>query len=177
MGRCIQRGCIWSNETVEEVPTCYIPKQIGGYRLHEVLHHPTNYSHNYTIIRRSANHSQTATSSLSLFGHDIDSLNVRVSISGTDMLRLTIGDKDKERYQPPVPLRWHPTESASSITPKIKFELTQTTFGQIGFRIRRTDTQSILFDTSFFAEGFIYADKFIQFITTIPSRNIYGKKL
>ena len=57
----------------------------------------------------------------------------------------------------------------------IKFEMTRTMYGQVGFRIRRTNTNSIIFDTSFFAEGFVYDDKYIQMITTVPSRNVYGK--
>ena len=111
----------------------------------------------------------------SIYGRDIDHLNVQVSVSGTDLIRVTIRDEDRSRYEVPVPIRWQSSSVPSSVKAKIQFEMTKTSSGQAGFRVRRTDTQSIIFDTSFFAEGFIYADQYLQLITTIPSRNVYGK--
>jgi maltase-glucoamylase len=90
------------------------------------------------------------------------------------MIRLTIRDRDKQRYEVPVPIEWRSSISPSSVKTKLKFEMTKTTNNQIGFRVKRTDTQSILFDTTLFAEGFIYDDKYLQLITTIPSKNVYG---
>jgi len=91
------------------------------------------------------------------------------------MIRLTIRDAENDRYEVPVPIQWKPTSVFSSIKAKIQFEMTKTSNGQVGFRVKRTDTQTIIFDTSFFAHGFIYDNQFIQFITTIPSTNVYGK--
>lgn len=110
-----------------------------------------------------------------MYGHDIDHLNVKISVSGTDMIRLTIRDAEKDRYEVPVPIQWLPKVSSLSDMPRIQFETTKTSHGQVGFRVRRTDTRTIIFDTSYFAHGFIYDDQFIQFITTIPSTNVYGK--
>jgi alpha-glucosidase (family GH31 glycosyl hydrolase) len=90
------------------------------------------------------------------------------------MIRLTIRDEDKSRYEVPVPIQWQPSLAPSSVKAKLKFEMTKTSNGQSGFRVKRTDTQTIIFDTSYFAEGFIYDDKYIQLMTTIPSRNVYG---
>ena len=89
------------------------------------------------------------------------------------MIRLTIRDAMKDRYEVPVPIEWHPTSKKG----KIQFEMIKTSNEQVGFRIKRTDTRTILFDTSYFAHGFIYDDQFIQFITTIPSRNVYGNSI
>jgi hypothetical protein len=112
-----------------------------------------------------------------MYGDDIDHLNLTASISGTDMIRLSIRDMNKDRYEVPVPIHWQPSvSSSSSVKPKIQFEMTKTSSGQSGFRVRRTDTQTIIFDTSYFAHGFTYSDKYTQFITTIPSANVYGKK-
>jgi hypothetical protein len=91
------------------------------------------------------------------------------------MIRLTIRDADNDRYEVPVPIQWQPTSLSSSIKPKIQFEMTKTSNGKAGFRVKRTDTHTIIFDTSFFAHGFVYDNQFIQFITTIPSSNVYGK--
>lgn len=91
------------------------------------------------------------------------------------MIRLTIRDATKDRYEVPVPIEWRPTSMSTKTSAKLQFEMTKTTNEQVGFRIKRTDTHAIIFDTTYFAHGFIYDDQFIQFITTIPSRNIYGR--
>jgi hypothetical protein len=116
--------------------------------------------------------SKTRSNEFSIYGNDIDHLNVQVSVSGTDMIRLTIRDEEKQRYEVPVPIQWQSSLAPSSVKAKLKFEMTKTTNGQSGFRVRRTDTQTTIFDTSYFAEGFIYDNQFIQLITTIPSRNL-----
>jgi alpha-glucosidase (family GH31 glycosyl hydrolase) len=113
----------------------------------------------------------TDATEFSIYGNDIDHLDVQVSVSGTDMIRLTIRDANKARYEVPVPIQW---KSSSSDKSKLQFSMTKTANNQTGFRVQRTDTKSIIFDTTLFAEGFIYDDKFLQLITTIPSRNIYG---
>jgi alpha-glucosidase (family GH31 glycosyl hydrolase) len=110
----------------------------------------------------------------SIYGNDIDHLDVQVSVSGTDMIRLTIRDANKERYEVPVPIQWQSSLASSSVKSKLQFSMTKTANNQTGFRVQRTDTKSIIFDTTLFAEGFIYDDKFLQFITTIPSKNVYG---
>ncbi|CAF1296131.1 unnamed protein product [Rotaria sordida] len=111
----------------------------------------------------------------SIFNHDINKLDIQVSVSGPEMIRMTIRDASATRYEVPVLIHWDPLVSIA-FPARIKFEMTQNEYGQNGFRVKRTDTQSILFDTSFFANGFVYDDKFIQIITTIPSRNIYEKR-
>lgn len=113
----------------------------------------------------------------SLYGHDVDLLNVQMSVSGQDMIRLTIRDATKDRYEVPVPIEWHPTSMSTKKNAKLQFELTKTVNEQVGFRIKRTDTHAVIFDTTYFAHGFIYDDQFLQFITTIPSRNVYGKRI
>ena len=60
-------------------------------------------------------------------------------------------------------------------------ELTETQYNQTGLRVKRqlsstsSDQDPILSDTTYFAEGFIYANQFLQIITTLPSNNIYGE--
>ena len=110
-----------------------------------------------------------------IYGQDVDHLKVQVSVSGVDKIRLTVRDADKDRYEVPVPIRWQSASIPSSAKAKIEFEMPETTDGHVGFRVRRTDTKTLLFDTSYFAHGFVYDDKFIQLITTIPSANVYGK--
>ncbi|CAF0745626.1 unnamed protein product [Didymodactylos carnosus] len=183
---------------------CYVPKSKGGYELigqestkqygihYKLKRLSTKPAHKVPIQRmqnyRLHNHLQkqqliapvetlidTKQSEFSLFGNDIDNLRLEMTTSGTDMIRLKITDLDHERYEVPVPIVWRPDPTTSHVArQKIKFRLTHTQYKQAGIQIVRTDTNAILFDTSFFAEGFIYDDKYLQFMTTIPSRNIYG---
>jgi hypothetical protein len=166
---CTDRGCVWDPNAGSGITTCYIPIETGGYGLTGTPNQLSNAITQYTLARLI-----DPTNNFSLFNHDISNLDVQVSISGTDMIRMTIRDANAQRYEVPVPIQWTPS-APSSYLPKIKFQMTNTSNGQVGFRVQRTYTQSILFDTSFFTNGFIYDDKFLQMITTIPSRNIYGK--
>lgn len=166
----MSRGCSWDTSVGAGIPACYVPKEKGGYGQTDP---PSALSD--SITRYSLSRLSTKPNDFSIYGRDIDHLNVQVSVSGTDLIRVTIRDEDQSRYEVPVPIRWQSSAVPSSVKAKIQFEMTKTSSGQAGFRVRRTDTQSIIFDTSFFAEGFIYADQYLQLITTIPSRNVYGK--
>ena len=161
---CTARGCAWDANPGSGITTCYVPIEIGGYKLNGTSNQLSNASTQYGITRIS--------NEFSIFNHDINNLDVEVSVSGIDMIRMTVGDRNNKRYEVPVPITWNP--SVPSYSPRIKFQMTNTPNGQVGFRVERTDKQSVLFDTSFFANGFVYDDKFIQIVTTIPSRNIYG---
>jgi hypothetical protein len=195
---CFARGCIYDSVSESDDPFCSIPIQKGGYKLisssKQILNDIIQYNlsrisikpHFMSSSKSNLNSSVQSSSNLtdllrpeltefSMYGHDIDHLNVQISISGTDMIRLTIRDADNDRYEVPVPIQWQPTSISSSTKPKIQFEMTKTSNGQSGFRVKRTDTQTIIFDTSFFAHGFVYDNQFIQFVTTIPSTNVYGK--
>lgn len=197
---CFARGCIYDSVAQFNYPSCYIPIEKGGYQVISsskqlsdgIIHYnlsrlstkpdlvlSSQMNLNYRINSRqsSSNLKHILTSEpneFSLYGHDINHLNVQVSHSGTDMIRLTIRDADNDRYEVPVPIQWQSTSIPQSIQSKLQFEITKTSHKQVGFRIKRTDTQTIIFDTSIFAHGFIYDNQFIQFITTIPSNNVYG---
>ena len=167
---CTARGCVWDSNSQVGNPTCYIPKEKGGYELKQGPDQISNAMTLYSLGRLSSESSR-----FSMFNRDIENLKVQVSVSGPDMVRLTIRNENAERYEVPVPLKWTPSVPPTSAPPKIQFQMKKTVNKQIGFRILRTDdTQSLLFDTTFFANGFIYDDHFLQIITTIPSRNIYG---
>ncbi|CAF0867380.1 unnamed protein product [Adineta ricciae] len=196
---CASRGCTWQVASQSGYPACFIPKEKGGYGQTESAQQLSDAVTRYSLSRLSKKPNlnrgnvpketddshqpspshlkelaTTRASEFSMYGNDIDHLNVQASVSGTDMIRLTIRDADQSRYEVPVPIQWKAALPPASVRTKIKFEMTKTANGQAGFRVRRTDTQSIIFDTSFFAEGFIYDNQFIQIVTTIPSRNVYG---
>lgn len=95
---------------------------------------------------------------------------------------LVDGNITNERYEVPVPVTWNQT-SIQAEEQKLRFELTINQYNQVGLRVRRrrmstnnsiSDDDPILFDTTYFPEGFIYEDQFLQFITTLPSHNVYG---
>ncbi|CAF1383171.1 unnamed protein product [Adineta ricciae] len=166
---CTARGCVWDPNAGLNITTCYIPLEKGGYGLVGEPNVISNTTTRYTLNRQAI----SAANDVSLFNRDIDDLDVQVSISDVNMVRMTIRDANSQRYEVPVPIRWNPLVS-SAMPPRIQFQMTKTTNDQVGFRVRRTNTQSIIFDTTFFANGFIYDDNFLQLVTTIPSRNIYG---
>ena len=161
---CFARGCSWDVSDNKDAPSCFIPKDKGGYEQQGLPSKISDSITHYSLKRLSTNE-------FSIFRNDIDELNVEVSQSGSNMIRLTIRDATKKRYEVPVPIQWKPNLAEDN---KLKFELTKTEQNQTGFRIRRADTRTILFDTTNFAEGFIFDDKYLQLITTIPSRNVYG---
>jgi hypothetical protein len=193
---CFARGCIYDSVTQSNYPACYVPIQKGGYRS-SAPENILNMITQYTLTRVSKKPERRAPAQLnrdyrrppsnlkeivttdsnefSIYGHDIDRLNVQVSVSVNDMIRLTIRDAEKDRYEVPVPIHWQPAAQSTKTKAKIQFEMTRTSNGQAGFRVRRTDTRSIIFDTTDFAHGLIYDNQFIQFITTVPSTNVYGK--
>ena len=180
---CADRGCTWNSGAGSDSPTCYIPIDKGGYELKQGPHPLSTAVNEYTLGRLSAKSSPLSLSAgdagasrFSMFNRDINNLKVQVSVSGPDMIRMTIRNADAPRYEVPVPLQWTPSAPATSAPAKITFQMTKTESGQVGFRVVRTGTQALLFDTTFFANGFIYDDQFLQIITTIPSRNIYGKR-
>ncbi|CAF3630946.1 unnamed protein product [Adineta steineri] len=164
---CIARGCAWDLSQGPGIVACYVPKEKGGYSMTKPSKQISDAVTQYSLDRLSK-------TNFSLYGKDIENLNVQVSVSGSSKIRMTIRDSNAERYEVPVPIQWHPMVPTNSSPAQFKFEITKTVNEQIGFRIRRTSTQSILFDTSLFAEGFIYDDQYIQIITTTPSRNNYG---
>ncbi|CAF1064253.1 unnamed protein product [Rotaria sordida] len=97
------------------------------------------------------------------------------------MIRMKITDANTNnyRYEVPVPITWRATTSQSQ-QQNLRFELTETQYNQTGLRVRRQmgttigDNDPILFDTTYFAEGFICDNQFLQIITTLPSKNVYG---
>ncbi|CAF3736759.1 unnamed protein product [Rotaria sordida] len=197
---CFARGCNYDGITNVDHPSCYVPIEKGGYNINSTAEQISDAIIQYNLTRHSVKPNlapskqpsvryryyrrlrpsnvkelvTTEANEFSMYGHDSDHLNVQISVSGTDMIRLTIRDAEKDRYEVPVPIKWRPTPVSSSDKAKIQFEMTETSFEQAGFRVRRTDTQTIIFDTSYFAHGFVYDNQFIQFITTIPSTNVYG---
>lgn len=198
--KCFARGCIWDSAQDLTYPSCYVPKEKGGYNLTQMKQvSDTLFQYNLTRISKKPTHTlfshghsrrlpprppsdvkQLVTkkpNEFSMYNHDVEHLKVDLTRSGPDMMRLTIRDADHDRYEVPVPLHWQPTPLKASNPPRMECEMTKTSNGQVGFRIRRTDTRTLLFDTSLFAHGFIYDEKFLQFVTTIPSRNIYGKTM
>ncbi|CAF3950314.1 unnamed protein product, partial [Rotaria sp. Silwood2] len=197
---CFARGCNYDGITEIDHPSCYISLEKGGYYVTSSAEQLSDAIIQYNLTRISVkpnlnpsskpslnyryNRRQypsnvkelltTEPNEFSIYGHDSDHLNVQISVSGTDMIRLTIRDAEQDRYEVPVPIQWQPAAISTSTKGKIQFEMTETSFGQAGFRVKRTDTQTIIFDTSYFAHGFIYDNQYIQFITTIPSTNVYG---
>lgn len=182
-GLCQQRGCEYDTNASQPIPTCYIPSDKGGYGFTGYNIPTTDALTTFNLTRlppkncpakkKRSKRSSNPTQKFSLSNSEIEKLTVTVSQSGSDKLRLTIRDLNAKRYEVPVPINWI-SAAPQSVAPKLQFQLTRNMHGQVGFRVTRSNNSTILFDTSSFAHGFIYDDRFIQFITTIPSQNVYG---
>lgn len=180
---CAARGCNWDTAARHQAPSCYIPIEKGGYTLDSEPVAISSAINQFNLTRVSTRtcvarslrfrRSSNTAQQYSLFNRDVNHLNVQVSVSGTDKIRLTIRDANRDRYEVPVPIQWQPS-APSSIAAKMNFQITKNPSGQIGFRVVRTKTSSILFDTTAFVNGFVYDDRYLQIITTTSSRNVYG---
>ncbi|CAF4371593.1 unnamed protein product, partial [Rotaria sordida] len=155
------RGCTCDSNTTTNIPSCYIPIEKGGYNLTKP---PTQLSDAitiYTLSRLSTKPIQvrslksaeliykysltnrvmeTRMNEFSMFGGDINDLQVQVSLSGSDKIRMTVRDAHAQRYEVPIPIIWKPSAPFTSSLSKIKFEITKTPYGQVGFQVQRTNT-------------------------------------
>ncbi|CAF5166453.1 unnamed protein product, partial [Rotaria sp. Silwood1] len=162
---CTARGCTWVSNAATNTPSCYIPIEKGGYNLTESSSQISDVITIYKLSRLSIKATQIRSlkypelvykysltnqitnariNEFSMFGDDIHDLNVQVSLSGSDKIRMTIRDANAKRYEVPVPIIWQPLVPLTPSSLKIKFEITKTPYGQVGFRVQRTNTQSIL---------------------------------
>lgn len=92
---CEARGCIWDANAfnaTSNTTSCYVPKFKGGYSLRNESVINDSSEVLYTVDRfgtdRTANNS-----AFSLFNNNIERLNVRLTVSGTNMLRIKITGK------------------------------------------------------------------------------------
>jgi hypothetical protein len=69
----------------------------------------------------------------SVFNRGVHNLDVHVSVLLTNIIRVTIRDANAQRYEVPVPIQWNPS-TPSSFPATIKFQMTNTSNGQVGFR-------------------------------------------
>ncbi|XP_050403277.1 maltase-glucoamylase [Patella vulgata] len=160
-GECSRRKCIWRPiSDVDKVPNCYINNDLYGYSL--VSNTTSNNGKDMMFNLKWRNKSQ-------MFTGDIHNITLSVQYINDNFIRFKIYDPNNQRYEVPVPVD---LQRSSATSPKYQLEHGNSDTTGFWFRIRRTSTNKILWDTSI--GGLTFADQFLQIVTRLPSNNIYG---
>ncbi|KHN87200.1 Maltase-glucoamylase, intestinal [Toxocara canis] len=148
VSECPFRGCIHDENLLQ--PSCYFSKMIGYVE--------STRSDKTTILVKK-------TEAMNPFSEDISPIYlIEQFISGTT-LNIRIGANN--RFEPPLNLPRNPVSSTDSLY----LERSNKT-GIFSFKVRRTSTKSVIWDTSI--GGLLFGDQYIQIAAFLGSSEIYG---
>jgi hypothetical protein len=185
---CVNRGCIWDTSSeINTIPLCYFPPGTG-----------------YTSISGPAGTfilTKKADSVKNPFGTDVNNviakstmlgktLNLRFEVQGgsprsdLNILPIKFATQIGFSYEVPLGIPKNPSTSSDSLQFNVANAGTSNLFQ---FTITRASTKTNLWDTSIgklwnlirvkillFLGGLLFADKYIQIATLLPSTNVYG---
>ncbi|CAH1773121.1 unnamed protein product [Owenia fusiformis] len=158
--KCKARGCIWEKNTdIYRVPWCYLPRLDYGYT--ETDRNPTT-NPTGTIYRLERK------SNMSMFGGDIDVINLKVEETTDTMMRFKFFDPNENRYEVPIPLN---IPAGSATNPLYEYEAA-TENNVFSLKIKRKSTGNVIWDMGI--GGFTFGNQFLQIATRLPSTNVYG---
>ncbi|XP_063403845.1 maltase-glucoamylase-like [Mytilus trossulus] len=157
---CKRRGCIWA-PVVESlsVPFCYINTSIYGYTQTSESSHGISTA----IDLKWQNKSQ-------MFQDDIESIRMIVTKHSNKLLQVKIIDPSDERYEVPVNFNKIPAPNREGTDYNIQYG--NDDHGIFSFNVTRKSNGAVIWDTS--VGGLTFADQFLQFVTKLPSKNVYG---
>lgn len=158
---CEQRGCCYSPTAEnDDVPWCFFPSDYSnGYVLTELREVSYGYE---GVLKLSGVHAPYPIKAL-------PSLKLSVFFETGDRIRFKISDEKDMRYQVPLDV---PQVSTKTVDPK-KYSLHLSSVNEtFSLRISRSDTKTVLFDTSI--APVLFGDQFLQISTILASSNIYG---
>ncbi|CAJ0930944.1 unnamed protein product, partial [Mesorhabditis belari] len=150
---CTQRGCSWDaapNGSPTGTPYCYYPTNTG-----------------YAVSSNDGKENIQLTKQggpANPYGADISPLTFKTSKVG-NVLEISIGTTG--RYTPPLNL---PKQPPSNQAETLNFQVTSN--NTFSFKVTRQSTGRALWDTSI--GGLLFADKYIQIATLLPSDRIFG---
>ncbi|TWW77708.1 Sucrase-isomaltase, intestinal [Takifugu flavidus] len=155
--QCEKRGCCWSPLDERNVPWCFFPTN-HGY-LVESIQQQSPYEMRATMKRMA---------SPSLFGADVEELLFYAEMQSENRLRFKIYDGQKKRFEVP---HEHVSSLISNKSRPLNNVL-EVKNQPFGLTVRRTDSEKVLFDTTF--APLVFADQYLQLSAKLPSHNIYG---
>ncbi|KAG8581126.1 hypothetical protein GDO81_007563 [Engystomops pustulosus] len=154
---CTKRGCCWRPFSENYAPWCFYSKNYG----YKVVG-----SQNTTQGFKASLHREQ---SPTLFGAEIEDLELTAEMQSKNRFRFKITDPKNERFE----VRHEHVKSFTGTAepnPNYNVELVQSNFG---IKVsRKSPTNRVLFDTTI--GPLIYADQFLQLSIKLPSSNIYG---
>ncbi|GMS79055.1 hypothetical protein PENTCL1PPCAC_1230, partial [Pristionchus entomophagus] len=154
---CEARGCVWKVvENFEPVgtPWCFMKSEEMGY-----IATPTGDANEWSLAKNAGPRSP--------WGSDLTSLKFSFKDIGDSVINVRIEDYQK-RFEAAdlVDFPRNTEQSAESLSVKVRNDS-----DPFSFAVQRKNGLT-LFDTSIGA--LIFADKFIQIATSLPSKNMYG---
>ena len=162
---CERRGCIWI--PVDETPLaphCFINTTIYGYEMTSAP--PTRCQSNSStcIDLQWKNKSQ-------MFQDDIKNIQMIITKHNEKVLQVKVADPSSSRYEVPVKLNNIPKPNRENAE-VYDVQYGNNADGIFFLNISRRSTGTVIWDTS--VGGLTFADQFLQFVTKLPSKNVYG---
>ncbi|XP_045876122.1 putative maltase-glucoamylase-like protein FLJ16351 isoform X2 [Meles meles] len=163
---CRQRGCLWENTAVPDVPTCYYDT-IPSYAVSNIQYLPTGITTN--LAHLEAPESARAAAASGSLSATIRFLQLSVIYHTDYMLQFKIFDSMNKRYEVPVPLNTPPSPVGS---PEDRLYDVKIQNNPFGIQVRRKSSGTVIWDSQL--PGFTFNDMFLSISTRLPSQYIYG---
>ncbi|XP_047550341.1 probable maltase-glucoamylase 2 [Lutra lutra] len=163
---CRQRGCLWENTNVPDVPTCYYDT-IPSYAVSNIQYLPTGIT--TKLAHLGAPESARAATASGSLSATISFLQLSVIYHTEYMLQFKIFDSTNKRYEVPVPLNTPPSPVGS---PEDRLYDVKIQNNPFGIQIRRKSSGTVIWDSQL--PGFTFNDMFLSISTRLPSQYIYG---
>ncbi|XP_015266282.1 PREDICTED: sucrase-isomaltase, intestinal [Gekko japonicus] len=154
---CVLRGCCWNPHNETYIPWCYLSNSHGYQVDGSQKENQAGFEARLTKLPAP-----------SLFGGDIDNLQLTAQYQTKNRFRFKITDPNHERYEV-RPEILNPFAGTVDSTFNYRVELTDNPFG---IKVIRNSNNKVLFDST--VGPLIYADQYLQFTTRVPSENVYG---
>uniref|UniRef100_A0A0N5AK16 Maltase n=1 Tax=Syphacia muris TaxID=451379 RepID=A0A0N5AK16_9BILA len=165
--KCLARDCIWestSHEDVGNVPACFYPQTTGLFLLSAAIDKPE-----WILIKEQF--PKVYNNPSSSYGPDIQLVRFTARRCGAALnIRIEPRDQQFPRFEPDIDIDESCVSSSTEYLELItNQEIVNETFM---FSIVRNTTGTKLWDTSI--GGLMFADKFIQIATKLPTDKLYG---
>lgn len=155
--KCTDRGCSFANVENPSAPMCYFDNEKYGYKM---VGEASATAGGYTVMLKRME-------SGSLFGKDVDDLQLDVTFDSNSRLHIKFFDPNNDRFEVPLPIEDLDEDNSNPLY-DIQF-FNEPTFY---FKVIRKSSGAVLLDTSL--GGFTFSDQFIQFSTKLESTTMYG---
>ncbi|XP_030207537.1 lysosomal alpha-glucosidase isoform X2 [Gadus morhua] len=136
------------------IPWCFYPEGFGSYSLVSV--NDTALGEEGRLVRDTKTY----------YPGDIMTLHLEIRHETNTRLRVRITDPSNSRFEVPITV---PNATTKADSPTYSVELSKEPFGLI---VKRLSTGTVLLNTT--VAPLFYADQFLQFSSSLPSRFIYG---